>query len=536
MRLPGVSAERNASFWKFALSVYLLLCVVFFAVRTLHWQQVNDPAQFHYACFLMDHGFAPYRDLIEMNMPGTYLVHLAVIHTLGAGSLAWRCFDLGLMAVLACAMIVITRPNDWFAGVFSAALFILFHGRDGAGQMGQRDLIIAVLLLCAYAFLFHAMRTFRAWPMFGFGLVSGYSATIKPTPLPFVLLLLVLMSIYLRKHGRRPWSYVLWALAGMVVPFTIVLAFLVRKHVLGNFVRILRVTLPYYAGIGRPGYGNLLQLAMTTSLWVLLTLALLIAFKKPGAWTWECKPRGLGVLIGMPRDDEDWSTWEIKMIAVGLAFGMASYWGQGKGMHYHRYPLLAFLLLWIGMEFSAALRGTGFVRVAGLAGVTYGMVLAPLYIHEVPRKDWSPAYVNGLTADLDHLGGSALSGKVLCLSTQAECDTALYRMRLVQSTGLFYDFLIFGPGDKPAIQSARKRFVSQLEGNPPQVIVVNIDLYPLTDGYVKLDKWPFFRQYLDDHYALYADRDYPPGQSGNMAYRIYVRKDDAGVGRSSVAE
>ena len=31
-----------------------------------------------------------------------------------------------------------------------------------------------------------------------------------------------------------------------------------------------------------------------------------------------------------------------------------------------------------------------------------------------------------------------------CLYTPADCDTVLYRMRLLQSTGLFYDYLIFG--------------------------------------------------------------------------------------------
>ena len=149
-----LTSDRLSSYLRMLLTVYFLGCVGFFAVRTAHWTQVNDPAQLHYLCFLMDHGMAPYRDLLEINMPGIYLVNWSVMHTLGGGSAAWRVFDFGLMAIAAWAMIAIARPYDWLAGVFGATLFILFHGRDGAGQEGQRDFIIAVLLLCAYSFLF----------------------------------------------------------------------------------------------------------------------------------------------------------------------------------------------------------------------------------------------------------------------------------------------------------------------------------------------------------------------------------------------
>jgi len=158
------------------LVLYFLACIVFIVVRTAHWKQVNDPAQLHYACFLMDHGMAPYRDLLEINMPGIYLVNWSVMHTLGDGSVAWRTFDFALMGIAAWAMIAIARPYDWLAGFFGATLFILFHGRDGAGQQGQRDFIIAVLLLCSYAFLFNAFRNRKQWPMFVFGLCAGAAA------------------------------------------------------------------------------------------------------------------------------------------------------------------------------------------------------------------------------------------------------------------------------------------------------------------------------------------------------------------------
>src|ERR1700684_3825161 len=72
---PGSSRIR------IILTLYFLLCIGFFAVRTAHWKQVNDPAQLHYLCFLMDHGFAPYRDMLEINLPRPQLVIRDVLHS-----------------------------------------------------------------------------------------------------------------------------------------------------------------------------------------------------------------------------------------------------------------------------------------------------------------------------------------------------------------------------------------------------------------------------------------------------------------------
>ncbi len=242
---------RISSRSKVFITIYFLVCAGIFLLGTAHWKQVNDPAQLSYLCFLMDHGMAPYRDLLEINMPGIYLANWSVMHVLGEGSLAWRIFDFSLMGAAAWAMIVIARPYDWLAGVLGATLFALFHGRDGAGQAGQRDFIIAVLLLCAYAFLFEFFRHRREWTIFAFGLCAGMAATIKPTPLPFIFLILVLAAMRWKRTGERILRPSLYALLGLLVPFAIVGAFLVSKHSVGSFWYLLRVELPFYKSLGR---------------------------------------------------------------------------------------------------------------------------------------------------------------------------------------------------------------------------------------------------------------------------------------------
>jgi hypothetical protein len=492
---PGSSRLR------IILTLYFLLCIGFFAVRTAHWKQVNDPAQLHYLCFLMDHGFAPYRDILEINMPGIYLVNWSVMHALGGGSVAWRGFDFALLGIAAAAMIVIAQPYDWLAGFFGATLFILYHGRDGAGQEGQRDFIIAVLLLCAYALLFYAFRSRRTWPMFAFGLCGGIAATIKPLPLPFILLLLLLAAMKWKRMGEPVLRPSLYALLGSMAPVAVVGAFLISHHSLGSFWYVLHVELPFYQHLGRVSWPVLLRLMATASVQTIALIALVIGVMK-----------------------RDWWNWEGKLLLAGILFGIASYLAQGKAFPYHRYPMLAFLFLWAGLQMIPALRTRRMVRMLALAGVGFVAILAPIYVSRSVRKVWDPKYSDSLAADLSRLGGGSLSGRVQCIETPADCDTTLYQMRLVQSTGLFYDYLIFGSSQQRVIRDARATFWQQFQRNAPQVIVVGAGLYPHGCGYSKLASWPLFQQELASHYVLYEDRSFPPAESRIRAYRIYVEK------------
>ena len=171
-------SDRSIVRLKFGACFVLTGCVAVLVARTMHWPLVNDASLMHYMSFLIDKGKAPYRDFGDMNLPGSLLIDWLTVHAIGGGALSWRIFDLGLMVVGGAAIGLIARPFGWFAGVFGACLLLLFHGRDGMAQLGQRDLQMAVSLLVAYACLFYALRTKLIWPMFLFGMAAGVAATI----------------------------------------------------------------------------------------------------------------------------------------------------------------------------------------------------------------------------------------------------------------------------------------------------------------------------------------------------------------------
>ncbi|HVJ08653.1 MAG TPA: glycosyltransferase family 39 protein [Acidisarcina sp.] len=485
------------------LCAVLAACVSFFVVRSLHWPLVNDASLMHYMSFLIDKGLVPYRDFGDMNMPGSLLADWLAVHIFGGEALAWRLFDLALMGVASLAILAVARPYGWFPAAFAAGLLVLFHGRDGMGQLGQRDLQMAVLMLVAYAFLFHALRENRPWSMGFFGVAAGMAVTMKPTVLPLAIALLVLSAVTLYRRRLPMRGMLLLGIGGLLLPGIAVCAWLLREHALAAFWHSLRFTTPYYASLASKSLGFMLWSSLLPPMRVLAFLAAVIA--------WKCR---------------DWQTWEGSALILGVAAGMAHYILQDKGYSYHRYLLVAFLVLWAGIEYAHALRGRGALQALALAGVAYGCLVLPVqFLLRASHAQWSEALVTALQSDLTAFGGPQLSGQVQCLDSISGCGTALYRMRLLPSTGLLSDFLIFGPETQPIVRETRTRFWQALQSKPPRVIVVTSWLHLINTGdYRKLAMWPDLASYLSAHYDLRIERSFPANLTGQQGYRIYVLK------------
>jgi hypothetical protein len=471
---------------------------------------VGDASLIHYICFLMDHGMAPYRDLGDMNMPGVYMIEWAVMHTFGAGDLAWRMFDFSLMGVAASAFFVITFP-DWFAGIFAASLFILVHGRDGLGQAGQRDLTMSICLLAATAALMLGMRKNSWWGFAAFGFFAGVAATIKPTALLFSVLLMTVVVVAWKREGRKLGADVVLASSAFLIGPLAAFIFLWKQGAVRAFFGGFSGIVPYYASLGHKPLGFLLvhsisPLMPLVVIWFLLLLAM--------------RPK---------------LTLDRVILLCGVGFGLVSYVVQARGYPYYRYSLLAFLLPLMAVDFSAALRIChGWRLRAGSALAALGLVVgafvvAPTSIFYIHSYETHEDFITSLSSTLDELGGASLSGRVQCVDSISGCGTTLYRMSLVQTTGVLSDFLLFGPDDVPVVRSTRSQFLRAIEGRPPEIIIVSGWLHINGPGhYKKLDRWPQFSEMLTDKYLLktqwspsrpnhwWSRKQWPDG------YRVYV--------------
>jgi hypothetical protein len=489
----------------------LFACAVIFACTTWHWAFVGDEAFIRYVNFLMHHGMAPYRDIVDINMPGAYAVDWLVVHLFGSSSLAWRIFDFALMGLATLAALAIAWPYDWFAGIYAGALFMLIHGRDGVAQAGERDLTMSVLLLGAVALLLYARRK-NCWVATAFfGLLCGCASIIKPTviPLGFVLLLMLIVD---RRRARLPiLAHLFGGIAGLLMPLLLTLLFLVRQHAVHAFLYTLCRLLPYHASIGRLPLSYFLWHSFASDLVPIVLVWLAIAVMQ-----------------------KDWRSWERRVLLVCLVFGLASLIVQGKGFPYHRYPSEAFLLVLAGIDFTVALQQQGKLKVLGVVGLGLGLlVLAPISTIKAARYQGQiPETSVMLQADLNRMGGQALSGNIQCIDTVGGCILTLNRMQLVQATGFLYDCYLFAPKPSPVQEDYRARFWRELQAHPPEVFVVTNRLCMNVRGssFDKLEQWPRFDEYLRADYTLEVQRT-PPHEvrwwnqaTQPTSYRIYVRK------------
>ena len=154
----------------------------------------------------------------------------------------------------------------------------------------------------------------------------------------------------------------------------------------------------------------------------------------------------------------------------------------------------------------------------------------------LPMKFWTnrdhAAYPYGtqqaLIADLNSLGGHALSGHIQCLDmTLGGCIGAEYELRLVQTTGFVNDHVLFPypQSASPVLMEYQQRFLGEMERDPPRVIVLTAHNWPDQDDrdLTKLQRWPAFAQWLTVHYRV--DRTHLATTAKHTAsYRIYVRR------------
>jgi hypothetical protein len=500
--------DRSTSPLRLALTAFLSLLLAFFVITTRRWPLVGDASLFRYVDFLMHHGFVPYRDIIDINMPGAYLIDWLVLHIFGSGNVAWRIFDFALLAVAGAFMIAIANKSDWLAGLTAATVFAVLHAADGVAQTGQRDLTAAVLLLASFALFFRWTRTRALWPITLAALLTGIAVPIKPTTAPFAIALAILMLALPPQKSPAIWKHLCLAVIAFATPLVSVLVFLLREHALHAFLFIVRGLLPFHAALSHRSLGYLLTHSVAPlQIFLLPWLFLLIRAKS-------------------------WRQRQTVILLVAILCGLISYMAQGKGYPYHRYPLIGFLLLSMAMEFFAACRRNNLDRTIGTISLL-GLVLvtAPIAAIKAAHYDWrNQEFISMLESDLNQQGGSQLSGHIQCLDTTAGCINTLYRMRLVQSTGFLYDCYFFAPGQTAATEQLRDKFLAEFEETRPQIVVVsNQFCLNGAHNFNKVENWTQFNQYFALNYTLLVERRPPhlvkwwSRAEQPSAYRIYKR-------------
>lgn len=510
----------------------LLLSFVLTLFTARNWPLVGDAALMHYVVFLLQGGHAPYREIVDINLPGSYLLEAASMKLFGTGAIGLRLYD-SFLCLLLCLLFTLFGQVGWrgrVTGLSAGIFFVLIHLQDGFAQAAQREFAMAVLVVGAYVILLGRTPGSRLSAIFFFELLIGLSLTIKPTLLPLAALPLLLPNKREQQPPRNPFQILALALLGLSVAPASVLLWLWRWHSLRAFASVTRSIAVLHSQLGRRGL--LYLLSHSTSPIDTLVIAWLML---------TCL-----VLFALPRRSHD--THRVALL-FGVLCGLFSYLAQAKGYPYQRYPFLALLLLWIARDLPASLfhpvslfsPATRFGRADSRIGSRIGSRILALGVvclaclWYAPRFAWltrtfkpEAPFEQALAMDLR--SRHAAQAEVQCLDTFGGCINTLYDLRLTQSTGYLYDCYLFTP-EGPTQAAYRASFLHAFdEAHPKYIVLTDQFCFDGKTGFDRVGTWQALETRLNNQYTVvskwhppYAQRWWSRSEIPS-SYRLYASK------------
>jgi hypothetical protein len=466
-----------------ALAAAFAVVGLYLVWTSLPWPLIHDAPILHYIAQRIGAGAVPYRDVFDMNQPGVYLLHRAVIAVFGTTDFAWRGFDLVWLAVTGALAWAFARPWGPGAAAGSAALFAVYHLAGGAWQAGQRDFVLCAFLLAGALGVAAWIEGGGRWRLAAAGLALGAGLTLKPHAALLALALGVVALVAASRAGR-PRADVVVYLAALVVPPAGVLGWLAA---LGGFAAwraiVVEYLVPLYARLNRPEDWTFWRVEV----WFALGAAVVVSLAT-AAWA-----RRL--------------TWRHGIALVGLAYGVVHYVGQRKGWEYHLYPLAVFAAVLAFSELDALLERRR-LAAGALVGAALVATLVLLGIRGVQTVDaewiWDKERIVRLLVD-DLKSRMAPGDRVQTFDTAEGGAHALLRLGVPEATRFVYDFHFFHDVEHPTIQRLRAELMRELSAGPPRFVVVFERGWP-AGNLDRIARFPALSTFLEDGYGVVQRR------------------------------
>jgi hypothetical protein len=458
-------------------------------VASFGWPRIHDGPIMDYIAWRITSGAVPYRDIFDMNLPGTYLIHMVELRFFGNGDLGWRFFDLAWLVATSVAVYGFCRRISRWGGMLAAAFFFAYHLSQGARSMGQRDFLLCLFLLSGAHFLARSVEAGGRYRLSLLaGLLDGFGASMKPHAAIYALFMLaVLLAFLIRKPESRWLLNAVVFLAGTALMPAAICAWLAFVGGLRPLVQIVtQYLLPYYPRLaGLSPAGLMWTLLKPNLVWVLLAVV-----------PWERSQRGPRYALAM----------------LGAVYGVLHYVLQERGWWYHEYPFHAFLFILIAMSLGGLLaRPETKSSVCALLFLLLAEYPLAVACYRVSREPMSgkPAFdekkvLDSLVAYLRPRVDPRLD-TVQTMDTAGGAVDALFVVRVREATRFMYDFHLLYFGEEPFVRQLRSQFMNQINASAPKYVVLFRESWP-HGGYARFDSFPEFRQWLDHYYVTEFER------------------------------
>lgn len=462
------------------LNVALAVAVGALLWQSLAWPLVGDAAIFHFIAGQMQMGAAPYRDIIDINMPLIYFIHAAVVAIGGMSDVAWRAFDLTAAALMSGLILMLVWPAGRAVAIQAVLIVLVIHLLLGPYAAGQRDYLMSILALAAALVSARAEEApRRRWlDLLLAGTFAATAAAIKPSG----ILLLALPVVAL---GGLRWREAAWIAGGAGATGLLLLAILAAYGSLWPFIAMIAGLLPRYAALDARTLSDIFR---DTVVWFApvagLALAATLTITSP-------KPARLRVIIAL------------------TLFGLIHLLAQRKGWFYHVYPLAIGLACWGAWSLAAlALRRAVVCLLLTAAMVGWLVPRALTQNRTYPALAAASAMQRALESRLPR------GATVQALDSDNGAFLAMARAGMRQASPHIQWFsLILAP------DSVRQGFVDALAAEPPPAVLLTNSQWPRASGFDAADDWPQFAALLASRYRL--DQT---GDKDGIAWRLYLRR------------
>ncbi len=467
-------------------AITLAVCVAYAYSETLSWPLVHDAPLMHYIAQRTLEGTVPYLQLFDMNMPGTYLLHMFCLIVFGESDFAFRMFDLFWLAITMIAIAAFCRRIGLLAVLVSATLFASYHLAISNLSLAQRDFLLCpFVLLSAHLFCCYLERG-SLWRIGGAGAMLGCAVCVKP----FIgfLGLLYLPSLVDRAHLKKSIvALAVFAFSGWI-PLLAIFSWLQYIGANGAFREVVfDYLIPIYSAVG----SNSLTRCTDE---LLRFIAIFIPFVLV-PWT-------------IKKDVEHY--W--RMVFFGIVAGGLHYFLQRKTWAYHLYPLALFLSICSGSAIASFCRASPegtmsrSLRAVSVTLIFFGFLTFTKFfaLSRLSTQTKKLEQVSRLAEDIRK--NIEPGDMVQVMDTTWGAINALYRLNVKLPTRFMYDFPFFTRPEEKIVTRFRTEFVEVLKSRKPKLLVVIAEAWPdNTAGKGRVLQIPGLMNLLDNYYEVAVD-------------------------------
>lgn len=180
---PIFLSHKTVERVKYIFLAFLFMVFLVQFVLSFSWRVRGDSVYLHYVAYLInEHDFLPYRDIFEINLPGTYLFHMAVGRIFGYSHYGLRIVNIAWLTATFVVTWLIMKPFGRITAFASCLLFGIIYLGFGPYMSMQREFIAILPMATALLLTIWRKPNHLVNPInFIIGALFAFVALIKPT-------------------------------------------------------------------------------------------------------------------------------------------------------------------------------------------------------------------------------------------------------------------------------------------------------------------------------------------------------------------